>query len=268
MSIDFTLDKYRSLCYAALNSQYSFLTVGAYLTTRKLIEKCIILRHDVDRKPQRALRMARVEREFGIKSTYYFRFNRKVFRTDLIKEIASMGHEIGYHYETLDKAKGDYARAIQIFGRELEEFRKIADVKTICMHGNPLTKWDNRDLWTKYDFKEFGLIGEAYLSFRDVPYLSDTGRTWSDQHKIKDHLPQTTSNHSKSDGSPMVTSTDDIIELIKKEQLRHAYLLVHPERWSNSLIGWITDLVMDTAVNLAKRILMLRKGQTRQEHSE
>jgi hypothetical protein len=31
----------------------------------------------------------------------------------------------------------------------LKEFRKICDVKTICMHGNPLSKWTNKDVWDK-----------------------------------------------------------------------------------------------------------------------
>ena len=29
----------------------------------------------------------------------------------------------------------------------------------------------------------------------------------------------------------------------------------------NNLIGWITDLVLDTGVNLAKRMLILNKGK-------
>ena len=37
--------------------------------------------------------------------------------------------------------------AICDFGRNLEKFRKFYPVKTICMHGSPLSKWDNRDLW-------------------------------------------------------------------------------------------------------------------------
>ncbi len=260
MSLDFTLDKYRELCQAAVDSKYVLLTVEAYLTTQNPPQRFIVLRHDVDRKPQRALRMARLEQKLGIKATYYFRFNKKVFQPHLIKEIANMGHEIGYHYETLDKAKGDYAKAIRIFEHELEEFRKIAEVKTICMHGNPLTKWDNRDLWTKYDFRDFGLTGEAYLSFKDIVYLSDTGRTWGGKHKVKDWLPSAACSDSKEVSEVAVTSTDDVIESIKRGELNSIYLLVHPERWSSSMLGWLMDSARDTAVNMAKRVLMLRKG--------
>jgi hypothetical protein len=59
----------------------------------------------------------------------------------------------------LDKAKGNYGKAIEKFGEELKECRKICDVKTICMHGNPLSRWTNKDVWAKYDFNDFDIIG-------------------------------------------------------------------------------------------------------------
>ncbi len=48
------------------------------------------------------------------------------------------------------------------------------------MHGSPLSKWDNRDLWKKYDYRDFGIIAEPYfdLDFDEVFYLTDTGRRW------------------------------------------------------------------------------------------
>ena len=42
-------------------------------------------------------------------------------------------------------------RAIEDFRINLEKFREIYPVKTICMHGSTLSKYDNRLLWEKYD---------------------------------------------------------------------------------------------------------------------
>ena len=42
--------------------------------------------------------------------------------------------------------------AIDDFRLNLEKLRKLYPVKTICMHGSPFSKWDNRDLWKKYDY--------------------------------------------------------------------------------------------------------------------
>ncbi|WP_269849870.1 hypothetical protein [Methanosarcina horonobensis] len=70
-------------------------------------ERFVLLRHDVDRMPGRALATAQIEHELGIKATYYFRTSENVFKPDIIRQIRDMGHEIGYHYETLSEAKGD-----------------------------------------------------------------------------------------------------------------------------------------------------------------
>ena len=73
-----------------------------------------------------------------------------------------MGHEIGYHYETMDTANGNIDKAWDQFKFHLEALRKIAEVSTICMHGSPRSQYDNKEVWTKYDYKSLGLIGEPY----------------------------------------------------------------------------------------------------------
>ena len=53
------------------------------------------------------LKMARKEAEMGITATYYFRTHDDVFKPDIIREIADLGHEIGYHH-ILGETEGDY----------------------------------------------------------------------------------------------------------------------------------------------------------------
>ena len=136
-------------------------------------------------------------------------------KPDLIRKIRNLGHEIGYHYEVLSKTKGDYTKAITLFQTELEEFRKICPVNTICMHGSPLSKYNNRDLWTRYDYHSYGISGEAFLSFEqtrdDFHYLTDTGRTWSGKRSLRDVM-KTTSAH---DDPVSLDSTDDLIKWIR-----------------------------------------------------
>jgi len=266
-NLDFTLGKYEQLCDAMCSHGYIVTTVAGYFDNHDTRQKVIVLRHDVDLVSSRALRMARVEHNFGIKATYYFRFNRRAFQPHLVREIASMGHEIGYHYEVLDKAKGNYEEAIHTFGYELEQIRKVAEVKTICMHGNPLTKWDNRALWRKYNFKEFGLLGEAYLSFNDITYFSDTGRTWSGRNNVKDWFPPAQDVGGNLE-HVVITSTDNVIDLIKKGQLEQVYLLVHPDRWSDNLLRWSADLMKDMARNTAKRLFGLRRQELQDINDE
>lgn len=254
--LDFTLHKYKELCQAMLD--YEILTFKDYLVRERLPDRYMILRHDVDRKPENALIMAKIENEFGIHASYYFRMGRRTFKPEIIKKIAEKGHEIGYHYEALDKAKGDYEKAIRIFEEELEVFRKEYDVKTICMHGNPLTKWDNRDLWKKYDFKHYGVLGEAYLSLHDnIPYFTDTGRTWGYKYKIKDRFQNEMSSNLK------VNTTDELIQLIRSGNGGNIYLLVHPNRWGKKPLEWLSNRVFDLAANIVMKLLYsLRSHKT------
>ena len=190
MNFDFTITKYEKLCKTIVDSEYEVVRVEQYLTSRPSNKPLIILRHDVDRKVNNALMMAEIEKRFGINSTYYFRTIKKVFNAEIIKNIEKMGHEIGYHYEVLEKANGNYEKAIELFKEELEDFRRICGLNTICMHGNPLSKWTNRELWGIYNYEEFGIIGETYISidFNNVAYFTDTGRAWSNKYYLKDFL--------------------------------------------------------------------------------
>lgn len=247
-NLDFTLKKYHSLCAAAAQS-YSTITVAEYLVAQKMPENFLIMRHDIDRKPGSALNTAKIEAEFGIRATYYFRMNSSVFKPELIKKIESMGHEVGYHYEVLGKARGDKIKAIGLFEDELSEFRKICDIKTICMHGNPLSKYGDLDLWKSYDFRDFGIKGEAYLSIgRDVAYFSDTGRSWNSKNNIRDFMPGRCVESTAS-------STDDMIGLINGKSINRLYILTHPERWGNGM-EWGLNYMMDFAFNAGKKMLV------------
>ena len=101
----------------------------------------------------------------------------KSFDEGVIREIASMGHEIGYHYEDMDFAKGDVDKAYELAKKHLAQLREVDGVKTICMHGSPRSPNDNKEVWKKYDYRELGIIAEPYfeLDFSKVLYLTDTG---------------------------------------------------------------------------------------------
>lgn len=269
--LDFTYAAYRDLLTAGLANKYEFLTVEAYLRrsareaastkepldsasqadgSGELPERFVVLRHDVDRKPRNALAMARLEAEHGIQGTYYVRTIDKTFRPDLIQRIAALGHEVGYHFEDLDRADGDRTAAIESFEKELAKLRGLVDVSTVCMHGNPLSPHDNRDLWDDAEFSAFDLLGEAYLSvdFTDLTYFSDTGRTWKDGPlKIKDHT------MGEGHKTVEVETTFELIELLLTGELDRLYLLVHPNRWAGSYPEYISEYAKDTAVNTVKR---------------
>lgn len=253
MISDFTFNVAVELFETGVSQGYEHLTVRDYLTADVLPDRFIIHRHDVDRKPGNALTMARLEARRGIPATYYFRTIEKTFQPAIIREIEDLGHEIGYHYEDLDRSNGDLDQAHKSFATELGRLRKVARIDTACMHGNPLTPYDNRDLWNgNRRFEDYELLGEAYLSmdFEDVTYFSDTGRTWEDGAlKIKDHP---VGGFTKR---VQVKTTDELIDHLERVTVDRVCLLSHPNRWAHSRVEYISELAKDTVTNTGKRMI-------------
>jgi len=229
---DFTTQTYSQLLDALIFAGYEFQTFREYLKAPK--GKVVILRHDVDSWPTNALQMARVEAQKGIQSSYYFRRSRLSFDEVILKGIIELKHEIGYHYEDLSACGGDFPRAIQRFEQNLQFYRHYYPVETIAMHGRPLSKWDSKDLWKLYDYRDYGVIGEPYLDldFDKIAYLTDTGNCWDgDKYSVRDHV--------NSSYSFEIHSTFDMIEQIKASQLPDQIMLnVHPARWNDNYLKW------------------------------
>ena len=68
LNLDFTFVKYKELCETIVESKYTTLTFTQYFQSRNLPAKLLLLRHDVDRRPKNALKMAVLERELGVTS--------------------------------------------------------------------------------------------------------------------------------------------------------------------------------------------------------
>jgi len=259
---DFSLSTYEKLLEVIRKTGCPVFSVREHLRHRQSRDPdFFILRHDVDRRPGRALRMAAVESSYDMQATYYFRVKPGVFVSSIVRRIASLGHEIGYHYEVMDKAKGEFALAERIFTQELEEMRSIADVKTAAMHGNPLSTRDNREFWTHHQPAEFGLVGEAYISFKekDIVYLTDTGRGWNRAgFNVKDRLPSETAAYM-----PPFRRTWDLMEALRERRFRKVYLQIHPNRWTSNSYQWYCQRAEDMCLNALKWVLLqARKGRS------
>lgn len=136
----------------------------------------IIIKHDVEDKPEKALRLSRIENSFGIPATYYVHsfFLRNPGDIAVFREIAGLGHEIGYHYDVLDNNNGDKNKAIQEFRETLSCFADNGFiVKTVCPHGNPLKKRagysSNKDFLLDAEIRKlFSDIVDVYITFPDL----------------------------------------------------------------------------------------------------
>ena len=240
--MDFSLIQYNALLEAL--KSYGF--------------KTLILRHDVDLLPGNSLRTARLEAEKEMYGIYYFRAVPESWDEGIIREIAALGHEVGYHYESLTTCDGDVDKAYADFCKNLEALRKLVPVRSICMHGSPRSPYDSKDIWKKYDYKTLGIESEPYLDtdFSKVFYLTDTGRRW-DGYKVsvRDKIPQFQDEWTARGLS--FHSTEDVIDGLRRGVIpKDLMVTVHPQRWNPFGVAWCKELMLQNAKNIVKRIII------------
>jgi hypothetical protein len=252
--MDFTFTAYQRYL-EIIKSQYSFIpTFSEIFSTSSLPVSYCMIRHDVDRKPLNALKMAELEKEMGLRTTYYFRTKANTFKPAIIRAIADMGHEVGYHYENLSDTNGDIERALKDFEVNLKRLREVVPIQTICMHGCPLKPFDNRDLWREKSRhsllqERFMILGEAYLDidYSDVAYINDTGRNWTAyDSNLRDKV------NSKLNIS--FRSQSELINYLSNSPHPKLVFQIHPERWSRSIAEWGFQFCKDSVTNITKQI--------------
>lgn len=248
--MDFTFTKYYELIEALQEKAYAFITLEDYFHGTD-VSDYVILRHDVDRNITNALKMASFENKLNIRATYNFRYKQFILNPGEVRKINQLGHACGYHYEEVAKQKGRLVKARNSFEKHLEMAREIVPVKTIAMHGSPLSSYDNRQLCEAYDYKRLGLLGEAYLDvdFDTVFYLTDTGRLWNDRkYNLRDHSSPASQESWKN--------TDGLISSINRGELPSRIMLnIHPERWNSPGLYWAIEKYGQQIRNVAKALL-------------
>ena len=120
------------------------------------------------------------------------------------------------------------------------------------MHGSPLSRFDNREIWNHYNYRDFGIIGEPYfdVDYNNVLYLTDTGRTWNNSKlSVRDKAPV---NFDLSFKSTM--------EIIKRiDQLPDRVMFnFHPQRWDDNPFRWMRELVYQNIKNVVKRYFFVK----------
>lgn len=251
---DFSLDAYMQVVHALLAKQLPIFGVAKWLNDAPRLGA--LIRHDVDRRPENALDMAKAEAELGVFTTYYFRVVGSANNPKIMRAVADLGHEVGYHYEDLALAKGDHERANLLFAEHLKMLRGIVPILTAAMHGSPLSPYNNLDIWKSATLQGFGLRGEAFITvdYSGSYYFTDTGRAWdSTKTNLRDRpaaaLPAILSK----------SGTAGLVDFIDRTEINKIAFSVHPERWDKSTQGWCFQYVKDFVFNSAKRLIALTR---------
>ena len=258
--MDFTIDIYNKLLDVICENDYKFMTYNDFSENSDFDSKIITLRHDVDLKKENSLEFAKIQAKRKIQGTYYFRVIPQSYDENVIKEMADLGHEIGYHYETMDTSKGDVDKAYDEFCYNLDKFRKFVKVSTVCMHGSPMSKFDNRDIWKKYNYTDLGIIAEPYfdVDFNKTFYLTDTGRRWDGSKvSVRDKAMDTNKITNSNFTDRIYHSTLDVIEAFKELNFPNNIMMTfHPQRWSDNKISWLKEFIAQNLKNQVKRLIV------------
>jgi hypothetical protein len=155
----------------------------------------------------------------------------------------------------MDTSSGNIDLAWIEFKYHLKKLRKLVKVKTICMHGSPLSSFDNRDIWNKYDYRTLDIIGEPYfdINFYNVFYLTDTGRRWDGRNvSIRDKVKNQINLNNNT-----FHSTTDLINSIEAGDFPEKVMFnFHPQRWNSNLVLWMKEFFLQNIKNTIKYLLI------------
>lgn len=193
----------------------------------------IILKHDVEVSSQSVLRIASIEREFGLKSIFFYQFDVFKNNIDEAKKLISMGHEIGYHYDVLDNNSGDFTKATEEFYKNLEFFNKCGfSISWVCPHGNPTKTrlgWNsNKDFFRSADVRQrFSMLKDIVVDFDmlypNFKYISDAG------YKFKEIGEISHNDVLNVNDIPIA----DLACYLQSDPAKSIVISTHPHRWLN-----------------------------------
>lgn len=202
---DFTEKSYEDILVEC-KLKYNFIT---YQNNSPEL-KSIILRHDVDMSPQRALALAKIESKHNILSTYFFMLTSDFYNlleldnANVVKEIAHMGHKIGIHIDAKARMEGtNHNKSLDAL--LMDEKACFENFLTITPHA---FSFHNPDVgqWLQVEDESIAGMFNAYSSKmkKEFKYCSDSNGYWR---------------------------FDRLGDVVVTEHQKPLHILTHPEWW-------------------------------------
>lgn len=176
--MNFTFESYCRLVEMLRAHGYTIASYDDYESAGR----CVILRHDIDTRPEAALEMAQLEHEIGARSTYFVLvtsdfYNAFSYRNrEIFREIRSLGHDIGLHFDEVSypEAAGDASAVVDRISAEARLLSQALgfEIRAVSMHRPSQATLDA-------DLQIPGMVN-SYSSafFHDFKYVSDSRRRW------------------------------------------------------------------------------------------
>lgn len=180
MTCNFTLAHYKEILLLAKKRGYAF---SDFSTKPTLAQKRIYLRHDVEVSLDNALEMAEIEKEEGVRSTYFIFIESPSYNIfndahqKIIKKIALLGHEVGIHYEwKKGQSKESMAQEVLNYYKFLKAFS--FPIKKIVSFHRPALKAQGKVFSQFINAYEPNFLGTTKES--KTKYISDSNGKWQE----------------------------------------------------------------------------------------
>ena len=143
----------------------------------------IILRHDVDLDIYPAYKMALLENEIGVKSTFFILLNAQSYNPlsinnkNILREISSLGFEIGLHFDPTNYSKKNISYLNEMVKKEINILSDISlcKVESISLH-SPSTNNeypifnDYNNAYDKNIFMKDSYLSDSRMMLPNNPY--------------------------------------------------------------------------------------------------
>ena len=220
--MDLVYSGYAELLDGFIQGGYRVATIRQ-AATEMIDPPILILRHDVEWNAERALAIAAIERSLNVTSTFYFRVDTKAHDLRAMARLQDDGFDIGYHYNCMDRARGNTSQAIELFEDDLASLRRSGiDIVTVAPHGNPRLKHvgyrgnaalvrRDPDLLSRMGLLDLGLLSQDFDRQPNLLHVTDAGIRWNDGEITRAFLARV----AQETTAPRI------------------FMLVHPDYWSD-----------------------------------
>ena len=227
----FTYEAYETLIDLLRKHGY---TVSSYRNWQ-MATRCVILRHDIDYDPAKAIEMAKLEQRLGVQSTYFALLTSDFYNAfskesgEMFREISACGHEIGLHFDEVRYPElagdADAVREKIIQECRLLEAAAGREITIVSMH-RPSKAILEADLEIPGIINSYGSV-----YFKGFKYLSDSRRRW--REPVEDII--------SSKAGIVLAAVDD--EDPEEKILGTMTLVVF--RIPTGVRAWVEDVVVD-----------------------
>lgn len=223
----------------------------------------ITLKHDVESCPSKALDFARIEYKYGHRASYYVQaYLMTEENYSIFSQIQQLGHEVSYHHDVIDGAKGDMQIAMAIYKENLDKFEHFGfEVKTVCQHGNPVSDYANRDFFKScivqniYPSQADIMVDFMYKINQRYTYISDFGMNFK---IVQDPLEE--ENLPEEEKYTVLGNLTGVVTEILKHSQESFIVSAHTHRYNKSPFKAICRKYIFKVIRSMAKVLFLIPG--------